>query len=164
MRGPAAAAWLCLALTWVGCGYSSGKLATQSEVSVGVEIFDNDSPLRDIERDLQGEISRAVRNLIQAPIAESRRADRVIRGRVIDYRRRGGVRDTENNLLETGLGLAVEARLVDRRTGEELAYTHPPMVWVGYIFGSMENELDARERALRNVAEQLVLDLFIPGE
>jgi hypothetical protein len=35
---------------------------------------------------------------------------------------------------------------------------------VGYVLDDPSNEVEARQRVLRTVAEQLVLDLFAPAE
>lgn len=147
-------------LAAVGCGYSSRlALPTRSE-TVGIEIFGNDTPRPELERDLHLELVRSGRNLIGVPIVAPATADLVVRGTITTYERRMGVRTGDNVLLETGLTVAVEAELWDRARGEAVAGPIPVAIHVGYTLDALGNERDARERALRNVADRVVLDLF----
>ena len=164
----ARAALLSLGLC-ASCGYATGRIVPQKVESVGVELFENDSPLRDIEVRLHQELSRSVRDLVEVPIVDPGSADRIVRGRILDYQRRDGVRNGENQLLETSVRILATAELVDRQTGAIVTKSTPPYVDVGYILdspdiGNSRNELPARERAIVNLAEQIVLDLFVPAD
>jgi len=149
-----------LPLLCAGCGYTSRSLVPENYGTVGVEIFGNASPVIDLEREMHAQITRSIRDLVDVRLVDPRQADLVMRGRIIDYRRRRGVRSPENKLLETGLIISVEASLYDRRKQAEVAAFRPAPIAVGYLVGDIENELEARARAIHNVAEQLVLDLF----
>jgi hypothetical protein len=155
VRLAAALAALCLA----ACGYSTGIRAA-SRGTVGVEFFGNRSLERDLERPLADEIARVLRDVSDAPLVDPRRADLVVRGTILEFRRRSGVRSTDNQLLETGLRVHVEAELYDARLGAVVAGPLRQDVWVGYTLDQTANEREARDRALRNVAEEVVLDLF----
>jgi hypothetical protein len=86
----------------------------------------------------------------------------VIRGKILTYHRRSGIRNTDNEQLETGIYISAEAQLHDRATGRVVSGPVGADAAVGYILGPVENEREARERALRRIAEELVLDLLRP--
>lgn len=145
-----------------GCGYSAGLRVSEKHRSVGVEFFGNETLERDVERPLYEQITRAVRDLTDAPIESPSRAEVVVRGTVKVYQRRGGVRNTENVLLETGVYVEIHSSLIERATGRPLG---PPVRlgrWVGFVLDDPANEARARDRVLRHVADELVLDLFAP--
>jgi hypothetical protein len=156
-----ALAALCLALA--ACGYSAGYRPGAGRDSVGVELFGNDSPLIDLERALHAELTAALRDRVDAPLAAPSDADLVVRGVIRDYRRRGGIRSRTNELLETGAGIEVHASLWDRRAGKELRSVQIPLVSVGYVRGDPlepANEREARAAALHNIAGRIVPELF----
>lgn len=147
-----------------GCGWHTARLQPGNARSVGVEIFGIDVlkdrvPLRDIEPEVHAALSRSVSDLVGLPLVQSDRADVVVRGRVLQYRRRGGIRSSENELLETGVRVQLEAVLVDRRTETELAKSTTAL-WSGHVVGGPEEERKARERALESLCDRIVLELF----
>jgi hypothetical protein len=146
-----------------GCGYSRALSAPPGAASVGVTFFANDTPVRDLERELAVELAASVRDLVQTPLAEPQRADVRVEGRLGEYRRRGGIRDPENRLLESGVQVLVEAWLVDARTGEPLTAVLSATTAVGYLIPEPGGEEQARSRALRHLADRIVLDLFHPA-
>lgn len=162
------------------CGWHTGLVAPDGADSVGVAYFqvDKDVYERDVEPLLHDKITRSVSDLVDASLVAPGDADLVIRGRIYDYRRRGGIRGRDNQLLETSVRLGVEARLERRATGEVLA-TVNAQIPSGYVaaerqvvdlslgpdtetilVGGRPNEAAARDRALRFLADQIVLDLF----
>jgi hypothetical protein len=192
-----------------GCGYSSGLRIPEEEGDrVGIEFFENRTPEPDLEREFHGALSRAVIDLIDADVAAPDRSNLVVRGEILRFQRRSGIRSTDNELLESGIQIQVRCGLWRRRrpgeavpappperrqrTRESIGYDHRRGItyerdfskqpalgttydpdWiqigsavadmaVGYIIGESGNEAEARARALRNVAEGLVLDLFEP--
>ncbi len=152
------------AISLTACGYSSGMRVSEQHASIGVEFFGNDSYERNLEVPLDNELTRALRSFSDAPIVPSSRAEVVIRGRIRGYVRRGGIRSTENQLLETGVGIEVEATLQDRTSGRILRGPFKAFSSVGYLTGNPNNEIQARDRALRHIAEELVLDIFAEGK
>lgn len=143
-----------------GCGYSTSLRVAERYSSLGVEIFGNDSMERDLERPLHDEMSRALRDLSDAQLVAPSRADAVVRGRIILYNRRAGIRSEDNELLETGVRIDVEADLLVR--GQSVRKARASSA-VGYIVGDPNNELEARDRALRHLSEELVLTLLAPA-
>lgn len=109
-----ALALLALAALPGGCGYTTGLRVPPGIDTVGVEVFGNDGRLRDLEFDLQEALSDSTRRLVHAPLVDPRDADLVLRGRIVEYRRRGGIRSTDNELLEDGVRITVEVQLVRR--------------------------------------------------
>jgi hypothetical protein len=159
----------CLALG--ACGYHTGLTAPEGAKTIGVEYFGNDGPLRDVELQLQTELSNAIARMLPARQVDPGVADLIVRGRVIDYSRRSGIRSPDNELLETGVRITVEATLLDPSVrygpkGEQL----PPRVLrraltlaeSGYRLDEVNGERAARARAMRNLADRLTLDLFGP--
>ncbi len=163
------------------CGYSSGLRVSEKHSSVGVEFFGNESYERDLERPLDDEVTRAIRDISDAPIVASSKAEVVVRGRIRGYIHRGGIRSRENVLLETGVTIEVEATLVDRQSGKVIKGPVRAISSVGYSTGHLASDFEtedrppqrvteqsvnegvARDRALRHIAEELVLDLFASG-
>lgn len=159
-RGPRNAAAL-LALLLPACGYSSGLTLPEHYHSIGVEIFGNDSPEPDLERELHAEVANQVVQLVHSPLDTPERSDVVVDGRIIDYGRLGGIRSgVDNSLLESAVVIRAEAWLVDRRSGQPIGERAQAGVRVGYVIGETDGERHARERALFDVAQRLVLDLF----
>jgi hypothetical protein len=145
-----------------GCGYSAGLRVSEHHSSVGLEIFGNDAYERDLERPFDDQMSRALRDFSDAPIVDVSRADVLVRGMIRTYLRRSGIRSPENVPLETGVTIEVTAALYDRASGKRLTEDCKATSAVGYLLGATENELEARDRALRHIAEELALDLFAP--
>lgn len=51
---------------------------------------------------------------MHARIVPPERADLILRGRIVSYERRNGIRTTGNVLLETGVRITIEVQLVQR--------------------------------------------------
>ncbi len=153
------------------CGYSTGFSLPESK-SVGVAVFANDSRERNVESELHGFVTDAVERFVDSRLVSPHLADFVIDGRVVDYHRRGGIRNKSNVLLETGVRIVVVGRLVRRSntaagaqaTSEGEVGEVLRQVTVsderGYLIADPLGESQARDSALRNIAERLVLDLF----
>jgi hypothetical protein len=156
---------LALLVGLPACGWRAGLSLPAGVQHVGVEVFEADRDVleRGLEPLFTQEISRALIDRVGAPIEAPSRADVILRGRILEYRRRPGIRNSDNQLLETGIYVRASAELVDRRTGRIVVPVKETHVWSGYSTDlSLENEQIARERALRHVADSLVLDLFRP--
>jgi hypothetical protein len=152
---------LALALSCLpACGYNSGLRTPEGYQSVGVAIFANDSKVPDLERDLHLFVSTSVRDAVEAPLTSPELADVVIEGRVLNYSHFGGIRGSENELLETGVSISVEAWLSDRRTGERIGEPVYSGQTVGYTTIEFSGEERSRDRTLAYLAEGLVLELF----
>lgn len=159
--------WLAgLALALSGCGWSAGLAAPDEGSTIGIEVFDVDRDV--LERGLaplfHSQLTRAASDLVDAPLVAPDSADYVVRGKIIEYRRRGGIRSEDFELLETAIRIRVEAWLVDRRTGETVGERVQNHVWSGYGLDAATNEDTARERAIHYLAETIVLDLFGPAD
>lgn len=154
-RVPVLTAALC-----VGCGYSTGLQLAPGHDSIGVELFRNDSPVRDLERDLHEALARSTRNLVDAPLVPPGQASVVVRGRILEFRRRTGVRSRDNELVETGVIVRVESSLWDGHSGELLVAPIRSSVQVGFVIDALESEGQALQRALDNLADVIVLELL----
>lgn len=163
-----ALALLLVTLGAPGCGWHAGLVLPEGAHTVGVEIFDTARDLqeRNLEPLLADAVTRSVIDLVRAPLVAPERADVVLRGRILDYRRRAGIRDAENRLIETGLLVSISAELVERRSGRVLASRGEEHVWTGYLLGEQaaEHESEARDRSVEYIARSLVLNLFRPTD
>ena len=163
MKFPSAVLGLLLCLS--ACGYNAGLRVTEHHESVGIELFGNDSLERDLEPRLHEQMTKVLRYQSNAHLVDPRQAQAVIRGTISAYHRRGGIRDADNHLLETGIYLELQARLFVRGN-ETPVRSATAGAWVGYILGNEQfsNEREARDRALRHMAEEIVLDLLGPAD
>ncbi len=149
------------------CGYTAGLVAPEYSRTVGVAVLGNATPLRNLEVEMTSELTRSVTNLVPLALVPPDEADVVITGTITDYRRRSGVRDTFNVPLETAVSITIQASLVRRRTGEVIRTSVANLasgliVEGGVIADDTPTEVDARKRAVANLADRLVLDLFRP--
>ena len=155
---------LCLAVP--ACGYDAGLRVTEHHDSVGVELFGNESYERDLEAELHDQMTRVLRDQSDAHLVDPREAQAVIRGTITAFRFRDGIRGRENRLLETGIYIEVEAKLYV--SGNETPVRSSTAgAWVGYTLDQPRaalNEREARARALRHMAEEIVLELLGPAE
>ena len=157
---------LLLASGLGACGYRTGLVPPEMGETVAVEFFANDSKVRDLEVELGTHLTDAMNRMVHAALVAPDAADYVLRGRIISYSRRRGIRSPDNVVLETGLRIAVQARLIRRRflaereLAEELVAEGRYGAEAGYRLETFQAEAEARERALRNIADQIVMDLF----
>lgn len=87
------------------------------------------------------------------------RADVVIRGDVVDFRRQQGARTTGNRFVEARDVVTVDATLVDRASGEVVARTRTE-VGFGTAIDVAGREPAARDNVLRNSADRILLTLL----
>jgi len=161
IRGRASlVAALLLMLSVASCGYRVGLIAPAGFTSVGVEVFHNATPEPDLERGLHGALSREVRDRVPLPLVSPAESELLIRGRLVEFSRVRGIRDPDNQLLESGVRIIAEAWTVSRSTGELVFPKTTARATVGYPIGSASGERAARERAIRHLAEVLTIDLF----
>ena len=155
------ALWLAGLVTGLtGCGYTTGLTLGPDYHSVGLEIFGNDTPEPDLELGLHRALTQATRNMLDARLVDPTRSQLVVRGRLIRFQRRAGLRSVDNVWMEGGVWITAEAELVDPRRDVTLVGPLRAEANVGYARTNREAEPDTRRRALNNLAERLVLDLF----
>lgn len=171
MRATTTLLALAAALTLTACGWHVGAGPRARDgvdgerygagSTIGVELFDRSREVleRNLEPELHAALSRAVVDHGGHTLATADEADLVVRGTVLEYRRRGGVRSEEHVLLETGVRLRIAAELVDRTSGTVLAATRPH-VWSSYALDGVPREAAARERGFDFLARKVVFDLF----
>lgn len=151
--------WLALFGMLGGCAYRAGLQLPERYATYGVEIFANSSREPDLERDLHTTLTRTLADHGEARLVRPSAADAVIRGRILASQRRQGIRNRDNRWLESGSQLAVEAELVDSRSGEVVARSQV-FLEVGFIFDIQGGEAGARAYALENAAQRLVVELL----
>jgi len=161
------AALLAPLLMAISCGYTAGLQTPENARTVGIDVFGNGTDLRNLEVELTAELAKAVANLVDLPLVPPDEADIVIRGELASYLRRGGVRDADNTRLETGVSITIASRLVNRRTDEVVRSTTTSLgtgivIEAGIVADDTLEEVQARDRAIENLATRIVLDLFLP--
>lgn len=161
-------AGLVLALAWLApaCGWHAGLGVPHGARTIGVEAFTRQGELleRGLEPELTDALSEAANDWVGVPLVAPADADLVIRGEILEYRRRGGVRSRGNELQETAVFVRARAELYDRRAGRVLGSPAIAQEWSAFALDDVSNEDAARRRALRHVAVSLVLELFEPGK
>jgi hypothetical protein len=149
-----------LALPSPSCHYNIGLTAPEGYSEVAVEIFANDTREPDLERALQSSLTREVRDRLPLDLVAPEQSELVIEGRLVDFNRVRGVRNPMNQLMESGVQITAEAWVVKRSSGERISTPITAQATVGYAIGDSRGERAARERALRQLAEILIVDLF----
>lgn len=162
MRHLSALVALALLALCAACGYRTGYTPPVG-ATVGVAFFENISKERDLDRDFHVPLTESVQRIVRAPLVQPDRAEYRIDGRILEFRRRNGIRDTNNKLLETGVRITVEARLERLAPGaseREVLRRIEVQDERGYALSDPGGEAAARARALRNIADRVVIDLF----
>ena len=160
-RLPALVGLALLALC-AACGYRTGYTPPVG-ATVGVAFFENISKERDLDRDFHVPLTESVQRIVRAPLVQPDRAEYRIDGRILEFWRRNGIRDTDNRLLETGVSITVEARLERLAPGaseREVLRRIEVQDERGFVLSDPGGEAAARARALRNIADRVVIDLF----
>lgn len=153
------------------CGWHSGLTVPEGARSVAVEAVTRKGDVleRGLEPELTAALSQAVVDWVDLPLASPAEADLIVRAEVLEFRRRGGVRNRQNELLETAVFVRASAELHDQRMHngqrKDVLLGAPVLAqeWSGYALEDPANESAARARAMRHVANSLVLALFEPG-
>ena len=154
-----------VALLAASCGWRAGYELPGGAQTVAVEYLDNRTLLRELEVPFAEELHRALLDRVPVQLGAGAETDLVIRGTLIDLRRRGGVTNVENDLLEGGEAIQVELVLVRRADGEVLARAERQMD-AGFALEPFESPSSAaaqpaaQRRLLRYLAEGLVIDLL----
>lgn len=157
------ALWLLLA--WAGlsaCGYRAGLTLEGGRRSLAIEMFGNDGPLPGIERELHAEIVRSARNMLSVVILDPDQAEVIVRGRISAYSTRGGLRTKGNRLRSKRVSVSAEAELWSA-SGELLRGPVRASVSVGFLNGPQPEDEEARQRAFKNAADELLLKLLVPA-
>jgi hypothetical protein len=157
----------CGTLLLAACGWRAGLPVPADARTLAVTFPANDSPLRDLELDFGVALAEAALDRLDLQPEAPEAADLVVRGRVIDFQRRSGIRTPRNRLLETGDEIELELWLVDGRSGATLR-TVRRQLESGFAVELLVSpartpeEALARRRVVRNLAEGLLLELFDP--
>jgi hypothetical protein len=152
-----------LTLAATACGWRAGLPLPSGARTIAVEVARREGDVleRGLEPELTAALSQAVIDWVDLPLVAPVEADLVVRSQVLEYRRRGGVRNTRNELIETAVFVRARAELLDRRTGRVLGEPKEAQEWSGFALDDPQtNEEEAQARALRHVAAALVLELF----
>ena len=148
------------------CGWHAGMPVPDGARTIAIGFAQNDTRLPEVEVDLTNALHRAALDRLDLAISDGP-ADLLLEARVVDLRRRGGVRSEDAQLLEAGATFVIEANLVDGRSGAVLRTTTRRLT-SGYVVGTAESpatspdEPGARARLLDNLADGVLLDLFAP--
>jgi hypothetical protein len=150
-------------MAMVGCGWRAGLPVPAQADTIGVEVARREGTVleRGLEPALTAALSQAVVDWLDLTLVAPSEADLVLRSEILEFRRRSGVRNRENQLIETAVFVRARAELVDRRTGRVLGEPQVSQEWSGFALDeAVANEDEAEERVLRHIAAALVLELF----
>jgi hypothetical protein len=149
-----------LVLAVGGCGYSLGYSTPPGVKTISIPIFWNATfPLR---REVEVELTSAFRQEIQARtdlriIDESSSPDAVIRGRIVEFRERVVAEGRRDEKTESNVVAIVDLEIENYRDGtlriERVSDVEPFSIQAGESFEV------GRRRAIRNIAEKLVVAL-----
>lgn len=157
------AGWIAAAVVFLseavsGCGYSIGYRETPGVRTVAVPTFHNATfPIR---REIEYEITSAFRQELQARtslriIDELASPDMVVRGRILEFRERVVAEGKQDQKTESSLVALVELQIENYKGGtlrvERVSDVEPFSIQAGESFD------DGRRRAIRNLAEKLVI-------
>ena len=151
---------ILLALASPSCSYNIGLKAPSGYSEIAVEVFANNTREPDLERALQGALSKEVRDRLPLSLVAPGQSELVIEGQVIDFSRVRGIRNPANQIMESGVQISVEAWVMRRSIGERISEKTKAQATVGYAIGDSSGERAARERALRQISEILTVELF----
>jgi hypothetical protein len=151
---------LLLALPFPSCNYNIGLRAPQGYSEIAVEIFANNTREPDLERALQNALTKEVRDRLPLSLVAPENSELVIEGQLVDFSRVRGIRDPQNQIMESGVLISVEAWVIQRSTGTRLSNKTKAQATVGYAIGDSSGERAARDRALRQISEILTVELF----
>ncbi len=143
-----------------GCKFDRGLTLPFEAGSLGLALFGNETLEPDLERQLHLELSRSAQRIVRAPLVPPSQADLVLEGRILLYRRRGGIRSAQNQLLETGVIIQAEGWLSPRPGAPPRVGPTSVSISVGYTLEDVSSESVQRQRALANLADKLLLDLL----
>lgn len=167
----ALSAGLVALLALTGCGYNAGLRLPEGQRTYGIDFFRNEGKYRDLEVPWMDELAQAFQRTLPTALVRPSEADVLVRGRILEYRRRSGVRSPDNVLLETGVQISVEAQLVlparpdvPGRAEERILRTVRASSDRGYRLSERAGEENARSATLRNLADRVVLDLLAPRD
>jgi len=153
-------ALIAWALAATGCGYSSGVRLPAGAETVGVTVFENSTPQPELERDLFARLSLQASRMIDAEIVAPDRADIVVRGVIVEYRRLQGVLSIEGQLQQTGVRIILRAWLEDQRIGARIGQPIQVDQALRYVVRAGEEEQGARRVVIEHLCQELILDLF----
>ncbi|MCA9003315.1 MAG: hypothetical protein KDB61_15435 [Planctomycetes bacterium] len=141
------------------CAYRARFRLPEAYETYGVEIFANSSLEPDLERQIHGYLTRTLSDTAGARVVSPGNSDVFVRGTIQTSERRPGIRNRDNEWLESGSRIIVRAELVEAKSGRTLSTSQ---VWVeaGFVFGVQGGQAEARDRALENAAQRLILELL----
>lgn len=146
------------------CGYTSGVRLPAGAQTLGVTVFDNFGPQPEVERDLFACLSSQANRMVDAELVAPQKADLVIRGEIVEYRRLHGILNKEGQLQQSGVRLILRAWIEDQRLGVRIGDTMQVDQAVRYVIHAGEEEFGARQTALQHLCQELILDLFTQSD
>jgi hypothetical protein len=161
MRGNPTIARLALAmapLALASC-YTTGLRFPESVRKVNVQVFGNDSYVRGLEFQMTDEIRQILIDESEVRlVTSSENADAVIRGKILRVDYPVLVGREQSGILEGSASIAVEAELVDARTGRVLAKVGGTDV-AEFTAALGENRQTAQTNAIEELSWKVILGL-----
>ena len=143
-----------------GCGYTLGYRLPEGVFRLAVPTFRNETfPLR---REIEQELTRAVRRELElrtdANLVESRRADAVLEGTVLSFQEAVVTEGARDVATERSIEVVTRIRVFRTKDGTDILNTEIRDHETFSVFAG-ETQEDARARAVRKIAERIVVEL-----
>ena len=145
-----------LAVLCQGCGpYSFNPAGRQEFSDLAVPLFENRTPEFGIRESLtEGIINGFIRDGT-LPVVNEKRAEAILRGTVLSYRREAYTYDAQEIVTEYRVHITIEARLEDpaKRT---VIWEETELSQWGNFDAATETDDDGKQRAIAKLAEDIV--------
>ncbi len=143
-----------MSLLVLSCGYSLSSKSNPHIKTVAVPIFDNDTLEKGVEDLLTAELINVLQENRSLTLTDEKRADSVLIGRIVDYRRTVHTYDTAENVQEYKVEILVRVEYEDRKKRKTLWEENRMLGWG--IYNALEEEEEAGQlRAIVKLAEDI---------
>ncbi len=146
-------------LAGCGCYSFSGSTLPSHIKTVAVPLFTNRTTQYGIEEKLTESLINALVRDNTLKVVPEGRADSVLRGSIVDYKKEAYTFDENENVKEYIVRIYVTASFEDLRKKRELWKEEKLEGW-GFYLAQGETEDDAQERAIAKLSEDLVNKLI----
>ena len=140
----------------VGCSYSSQSILKQNVNSVYIPIFDNKTFRRGLEFGLTKALKNEIMFKTQLKINEKEDADSLLSGEIVGFTEQTMTVDSNDNIVESRIFIAVDFTWKDIRTGRILVEHKDVTAPTEFIVSHGETIETAKNESYTDLAEKIV--------
>ncbi|MGR3317184.1 MAG: LPS assembly lipoprotein LptE [Candidatus Anammoxibacter sp.] len=140
----------------IGCSYSSRSILKQNVNSVYIPIFDNKTFRRGLEFGLTKALKNEIMFKTQLKISEKENADSLLSGEIVSFTEQTITVDSNDNIVESRILIAVDFIWTDLRTGRILAEQKEVIAPTEFIVEHGETIETAKNESYTDIAEKIV--------